>query len=364
MFKPLSKQDLNITANYTRTVTRNPIETFPAATAQIQAVFPDRFVRDDNGDLAEVDYRPVNFASEERSQLRWGINFTKAFGKPPPPPTREQIEQFRRQFAPRRAAQNTPGQGAQGQGAQGQGGEGQGGRPPAGQAGAPGPDGPAPNFAFGGPGDPGGGGPGGPPGPGGFGGPPGGGGFRGPGGPGGFGGGFGGGGGGGRGGGQAPGRIQFALYHTITFQDRMLVRTGGPVFDLLNGYPSGSGGGTSRHRIEAQAGVTWRGMGARASANWQSGTFISGAGSPASALNFSPLTSVDLRLFADFTQNRALILRHKWLAGARVTLSVTNLLDAYEHVRDVTGATPISYQAAYLNPVGREVKLSVRKLFF
>ncbi len=76
------------------------------------------------------------------------------------------------------------------------------------------------------------------------------------------------------------------------------------------------------------------------------------------------MTSVDLRLFADFAQNRALVLRHRWLAGTRVTLSVTNLFDTYERVRDVTGATPISYQAAYLNPVGRQVKLTLRKLIF
>ena len=373
MLRPLAKQDLTFTANYTHTFTRNPIETFPAATAQIQAAFPDRFVRDDNDDLTEVDYRPVNFASEDRSQLRWGINFTKPFGKPPPPPTREQLEQLRRQFAerarqfaPRQGPRNGQGQGAGGQGGQPQGGQGVAGQAQAaGQAGAPGQDGPAPSFPFGGPGGggpggpPGGGGFGGPPGGGGFGGPPGGGGFRGPGGPGGFGG-F----GGGRGGGQQPGRLQFALYHTVTFQDRLLVRPGGPVFDLLNGYPSGSGGGTSRHRVEAQAGITWRGLGARASGTWQSGTFISGSGSPVGALSFAPVTSVDLRLFADFAQNRALVLRHRWLAGTRVTLSVTNLFDTYERVRDVTGATPISYQAAYLNPVGRQVKLTLRKLIF
>ena len=84
--RPFAKRELVITANYNHTLTHNPIETFPAATAQIQALFPDRFIRDDDDDLTEVDYRPVNFASEDRSQLRWGINFTTPFGKPPPPP--------------------------------------------------------------------------------------------------------------------------------------------------------------------------------------------------------------------------------------------------------------------------------------
>ena len=371
--RPWPNHDLTIQANYTHTFTRNPIATFPAATAQIQAVFPDRFVRDPEGDLDEVDYRPVNFASETKSELRWGINFSMPFGKPPPPPSREEIELLRKRFAGRiqqfqrqRAAQGqtAAGQNATGQGAQAQGGPAAApnGQPANGQAPAAAPDGAPPAFFGPGGGGPPGGGPGG-----GFGGPPGGGGFGGPGG--GFGGPpgggfFGGGGGGARGARPASGRLQLALYHTITFDDSILVRPGGPVFDLLNGYPSGSGGGQPRHHIEAQAGVTWRGMGARLSGNWQSGTFISGDGSPVGALTFSPLTTLDLRLFADFAQQRTLMLHHPWLAGTRVTLSVTNILDAHQRVRDATGATPVTYQPAYLDPVGRVVRLNVRKLFF
>jgi len=33
-------------------------------------------------------------------------------------------------------------------------------------------------------------------------------------------------------------------------------------------------------------------------------------------------------------------------------------------VHDATGATPISYQPAYLDPVGRKITVSFRKLFF
>ena len=69
-------------------------------------------------------------------------------------------------------------------------------------------------------------------------------------------------------------------------------------------------------------------------------------------------------LSADLAQQRSLIAKHPWLIGTRVSLSVTNLLDARERVRDATGVTPVSYQPAYLDPVGRVVRLSVRKLFF
>jgi hypothetical protein len=33
-------------------------------------------------------------------------------------------------------------------------------------------------------------------------------------------------------------------------------------------------------------------------------------------------------------------------------------------VRDATGATPISYQPDYLDPIGRTIRIGIRKLFF
>jgi hypothetical protein len=180
-----------------------------------------------------------------------------------------------------------------------------------------------------------------------------------------FGGGFRGGGFGGRGGGGAGGRLQFALYHTVYFEDELLVRPGGPTLDLLNGSAAGSGGGQPRHQVEAQFGVTRSGLGARLSANWKSATDVKGApGSPTGDLHFGDLAKVDLRLFANLGQNRELVAKHPFLRGTRVTVSALNLFDAREKVTDATGATPVGYQAAYLDPVGRTVSISFRKLFF
>ena len=48
----------------------------------------------------------------------------------------------------------------------------------------------------------------------------------------------------------------------------------------------------------------------------------------------------------------------------RVTLGVDNIFDSRQRVRDATGMTPVSYQPDYLDPLGRTVRVSVRKLFF
>ena len=297
-WKPFAERDLTLTANYVESAIDNPIVTFPAATAQIEAAFPDRFQRDAAGNLLQIDYRPVNFASQRRRELRWGLNYSRAVG-------------------PQAAAAGRMGGG---------------GRPPGGGFGGGGPP-PGDNA---------------PPGP-----------FAGGGGS-----GFGGGGrGGGRGGGQ-DGRLRLALYHTVFFADRFVVRPGGPVLDLLNGAASGNSGGQPRNEIEAQAGLSARGLGAQLSGTWSQGTTIlGGAGASRGALSFSDIATLDARLFADLSQQRQLLAKAPWLANTRVTLSVSNLFDTRVKVRDAAGLTPVSYQPADLDPAGRVIRLSLRKLF-
>ena len=298
-FKPFSAEELTFTANYVRSVTDNPIRTFPAVTPAIEAAFPDRFVRDATGQLIQADLRPVNFASETISSLRTGVNFQKRLG--PLPPQRGL------------------------------------GRPVGGDGGGPR-----------GPGGGGGGGGGGPRGPGG---------------------GFGGGGGGvflggGPFGGAPPTIVQFAIYHTIFFDDRFLVRPGGPVIDLLHGDAGSSLGGQPRQEVEVQAGLLKNGFGLRLSADWKSGTTVNDPTSPLGALSFSDIAKVDVRVFADLGARRELVAKHPFFRGARVSLALTNIFDQRVQVRDASGATPISYQPAYLDPVGRKISVNFRKLFF
>ncbi len=352
--KPFETQDLTFTANYIDSHIHNWIGAFPAATASIEAAFPSRFVRDADGELVEEDDRTLNFASQDRTELRWGINFSMPVGKQPPPPAFN-----RRQFRRRGGGQGGPG-GPPGFGRPfgGPPGGDEGGPPPGGGApGAEGPEGAGGGPEAGGPG----GGPGGPGGPGGgFGG----GGFGGRG-----GGGFGGGGRGGRGGGfggpPVGGRFQFALYHTIIFKDRYLVTPGGPELNLLGGAPAGAGGGQYQHEVEAQMGYTDNGYGARLSADWKSATTV--VGGPAGStgmLDFSDVATVNLRLWDDFSPQRKLIERYPALRGVRLTLSVNNLFDQSIRVRNSAGPTPFNYQSAVLDPTGRVIAINLRKIFY
>jgi len=174
------------------------------------------------------------------------------------------------------------------------------------------------------------------------------------------------GGGGGRGfggGGGGGGRLNLAVYHTVRFTDTVTLRDGLPVVDLLNGGVIGTGGGQSRHEIEVQAGIAKNGFGARLTGNWQSATRVTGA-TPADDLRFSDLATLNLRLFANLQQQPGIMRAAPWLRGTRVTLGISNLFDTRQRVTDARGLVPFAYQPGYLDPLGRTVRISIRKLFF
>nr|MBA2466155.1 TonB-dependent receptor [Sphingomonas sp.] len=177
------------------------------------------------------------------------------------------------------------------------------------------------------------------------------------------GGGFGRGGfGGGRfGGGQQGGRLTFSLTHVMNLRDEVVIRPGLPELDYLDGDAVGSSGGRSGHEIEAQAGWSNNGLGARLSADWRSRSRVDSV--DGGDLRFSPLATFDLRLFANLGDRLDLVASHPWLRGTQLRIDVRNLFDAKPRVRDAAGGAPFSYQPDLLDPLGRTVGVSIRKLF-
>ena len=169
------------------------------------------------------------------------------------------------------------------------------------------------------------------------------------------------GGGGGFFGGGSRGRLQFSLTDTITLTDEVSIGPGLPKIDYLHGDAAGSTGGTPQHRVEAQAGWSNNGLGARLSANWRSGTTVDTL--DGDDLRFSPLATFDLRLFANPGDIPELTLKHPWLRGTQVRLEVNNILNSRPKVRDSLGEVPSNYQSDLLDPLGRTIMISFRKLF-
>ncbi|MDP1913887.1 TonB-dependent receptor plug domain-containing protein [Brevundimonas sp.] len=302
--KPWSETDLRFSSTWTYSLTEDAIASFPTLTPDLETALPGRFTRDSAGNLTSFDARPLNFERFERQDIRTGFNYSRAFGAPNPGAT--------------------PLPGAPG-----------GARPPRGG----GPMRMEVREGGGGPhGGPGGGGPQ----------------VR------------MGGGGGGRGGmgGMQPGqgRFNLSIYHTWRLQDEIVIADGLPVLDLLDGAATGARGGSPRNEIQAQGGVFRNGMGAFVNANWREGTRVDGGTGP--DINFSDQATVNLNLFIDLNSQTSWVARVPWLKGSRVNLGVQNLFDTRPEVTASSGATPLNYQPDYLDPQGRVVSLTFRKILF
>lgn len=299
--KPWSETDFRIQSTWTYSLTEDAIAAFPTLTPDLEAALPGRFTRDVDGNLLSFDARPLNFERFERQDIRSGFNYSRAFGAANP------------------AAAPLPG--APGSA-----------RPPVG--------GGMPMRievrTEGGP-------------------PPGGGG----------GGQIRMGGGGGRGGmGMQPGqgRFNLSIYHTYRIQDEIVIASGLPVLDLLDGAATGSRGGSPRNEIQAQGGVFRNGMGAFVNANWREGTRVDGGTGP--DLNFSDQATVNLNVFIDLNSRTDWVAKFPWLKGSRVNFGVQNLFDTRPEVTASAGSTPLNYQPDYLDPTGRVVSLTFRKILF
>lgn len=307
-WQPFEKTDLRLRADYVRQTTDNPQAGMTISEA-MEAAFPERFQRE-GGILVAVDLRPVNFLKARRDTFRWGFDFTKPLQSKPPSPAA--MAAFRERFAAQRQGQGeqTPAPPPEGTGQ---------GQPPP----------PSPEGAGAGPG---GGGPGG-------------------------GRGF----GGGRfGGGRQGGRLTFSLTHQINLVDEVTIADGVPKLDYLHGEPIGQTGGRPRHEVQFESGYYNNGYGARLQGNWRSGTTVD---STSGDLRFSPYFDVDLRLFANLSENFDLVSKHPFFRGSSVRLDIENIFNNRPKVRDAGGNTPLSYQPDLIEPIGRTIGITVRKLF-
>ncbi len=167
-----------------------------------------------------------------------------------------------------------------------------------------------------------------------------------------------------RSGGGRPGAgfVNLSLSHLWRLQDAVVIRDGLAPLDLLAGAALGRRGGTPRHEVTLQANISKNGVGGSARGVWKSSTWVNG-GADGENLYFSDLPTLNLQVFADLDARKAWLKRHPELKGARLTLGVDNLFNTKQTVRDDRGLTPQAYQKDYMDPLGRTVRLNLRKQF-
>ena len=161
-------------------------------------------------------------------------------------------------------------------------------------------------------------------------------------------------------GGRPPDRPTFygGIGPTVRFADRIELRPGSPTLDLLNGDTL-SGGSTQRLAGYGYGGLSYLGNGGTFDFYCTGGATIRG-GVAASTLSFTPLCKINV---TGSLSIHHFLPRQNWTRHLGFKLEVANLTGARQHVRDSTGVVPYRYQPDLLDPVGRSVVLSLRKLF-
>ena len=163
-------------------------------------------------------------------------------------------------------------------------------------------------------------------------------------------------------GGGGGGRWSVSAYHSIRINDEISIASGLPILDRLNGGATSFNGGTPRHVVDLEGGWFHKGAGFRFIGNWRSGSRIDG-GTTAPDLFFSELMTINLRFFLNFDQRKNLTKSVPFLKGSRIAFRINNLTNAIQNVRDGNGQIPLRYQPGYIDPLGRTLEISFRKLF-
>ncbi|UYY58163.1 TonB-dependent receptor domain-containing protein [Sphingomonas sp. S2-65] len=145
---------------------------------------------------------------------------------------------------------------------------------------------------------------------------------------------------------------------TYKFSDLLQLRRGTAELDLLRG-DTVTGGSAPRLSGYVYGGLTHQGSGLTFD-GWYSGTSRVRSGDPSADFRFGALLRLNVSAFVDLHD----FAKHaKWTEKLQLRVDASNIGDARQRVRDGNGETPNRFQADYLDPIGRTVTVSLRKLF-
>lgn len=69
-----------LSAHYEQHRTHDAVGVLPPLTTDVEDAFPERFIRDADGTLIELDNRSVNLRRQNLNDLKWGFNAWVPFG--------------------------------------------------------------------------------------------------------------------------------------------------------------------------------------------------------------------------------------------------------------------------------------------
>lgn len=162
---------------------------------------------------------------------------------------------------------------------------------------------------------------------------------------------------------NAISRIYGSFYHTVLIDRDVQLSEGAATLDILGGDSLRVTDRISRHAFELVAGVFRRGLGGRAVVRWQTPSRIdTRLVGESAALTVRYLPVIEFSLFVN-PSDRFRLADAGFFDGMQITIGFRNLLNARPIITDDGGLTPLGFEPALLDPVGRTLELQVRKVF-
>ena len=161
--------------------------------------------------------------------------------------------------------------------------------------------------------------------------------------------------------GKPPDRANYwaGIGPSFKFSDRLLLRAGAPEFDVLSGDTI-TGGGQPRVYGYAYGGINHLGNGLNFNAWYGGANRVRSGSNPALDLRFSPIFKLNL---GGTLSVHHFLSHEEWTRHLQLKLDIENVGDAHQRVRDGKGEVPNRLQPDYLDPIGRTLTLTLRKLF-
>jgi hypothetical protein len=151
-----------------------------------------------------------------------------------------------------------------------------------------------------------------------------------------------------------PLQLNLSLNHGMRLKSELLTRSGVPVIDELRA------GGQSRHSLSFQASIGRRGIGSTLSGNWSSPGRLRGGDE---VFVFKPPLKLNLSAFIESDRVFAVPGKKGLMSGLRLSFDINDLLGGYRRVTREDGTVPAGYSRNEIEPLGRVVRLTVRKKF-
>lgn len=159
--------------------------------------------------------------------------------------------------------------------------------------------------------------------------------------------------------GADPVQFSISLNHRWRLKSELLTRPGVPVIDQLGG------GGQSRHSLSLQITAGKRGIGANVNGNWSSASRVRNRASADVEGDFRSKPPAIFN-FSFFVEPEHVLLdagKSPWMKDLKFSLDIQNVLNGYRRITLGDGSIPPGYSRDEIDPLGRTMRLTVRKRF-